>query len=538
MPRPTPRFQALALPLLFAATAALQLWPVWAFPYLPTQDGPAHLYNASIINAHRDWPILREYFEFQVSAAGNLMSHAVLSALLPLTGPLLAQKILASLILALYPLSAWMLLRTLGGQAGFALWFLLLAKNTLFYMGFWNFALGAALLFLAIAVARGTAERPRPLALAGIAAVSGLLYFCHSIPWALGLAGVLLVWLEKHALAAGRDFFRALPGFALRMIPAAAALAWPAALLVYYLATSERLEAEPSRERLSGRFWHFYSGHFLGQFGASVMTVRTLTMAFAVTAAGLAVFLRARGREWLRPGDSLLALSAVFGIALLFVPESLGSAGFLLFRFALLMAMAFFVWLGCQPWPGWARAASGTVCLAAAFLAAVSAAEATRALQPALTEIASIGAHVPAGSVVMPAQANRAMTAGFDPLIHATGYWAPKPYVNLRNYEAFTPHFPVSFRREYRPSGALGEVPELQAAPARFSIATYERLRRGRVDTVVVYGVRPESILADLPQSAWDPGGEFVLDAVSRPRGLAYLYRRSKLLAPGPHPSN
>src|SRR5215510_15849492 len=46
--------------LLCLALILIHLIPIWAFTYFPSQDGPAHLSNATILREYHDRPVLGE----------------------------------------------------------------------------------------------------------------------------------------------------------------------------------------------------------------------------------------------------------------------------------------------------------------------------------------------------------------------------------------------------------------------------------------------------------------------------------------------
>src|SRR5216684_257598 len=81
----------------FAFLCLLYLAPVWIFPYLPTQDGPSHVYNAIILKDYgRPDTRYQEFFELRLEQFPNWISHALLFVLLHVFPPLIAEKLLAS----------------------------------------------------------------------------------------------------------------------------------------------------------------------------------------------------------------------------------------------------------------------------------------------------------------------------------------------------------------------------------------------------------------------------------------------------------
>src|SRR5579872_4100107 len=82
----------------FWALAFLYLVPVWAFMYLPTQDGPSHVDNAQILkNYGAVRPRYSQFFELRAEPLPNLTSHLLLAGLLYVFPPLAAEKMLVSL---------------------------------------------------------------------------------------------------------------------------------------------------------------------------------------------------------------------------------------------------------------------------------------------------------------------------------------------------------------------------------------------------------------------------------------------------------
>src|SRR6185436_12721844 len=85
----------------------LQLAPVWALRYFPTQDGPSHLENANILLLLQrgDPPIFREYFSINTAPTPNWLGHAVLAGLILIAGPMIAEKLMLTLYIVALPLA-------------------------------------------------------------------------------------------------------------------------------------------------------------------------------------------------------------------------------------------------------------------------------------------------------------------------------------------------------------------------------------------------------------------------------------------------
>ena len=120
----------------------LYLLPVWLFKYFPTQDGPAHLYNAQILREYASSDFFRQYFDLRLALFPNWLSFLVEWGLLYIFPALVSEKILLSFYIILFPLGFFYFLdavqpgRNLIGFLSF-----LFIYNFLFLMGFYNFVL-------------------------------------------------------------------------------------------------------------------------------------------------------------------------------------------------------------------------------------------------------------------------------------------------------------------------------------------------------------------------------------------------------------
>src|SRR5262245_38795390 len=83
--------------MLFGTLTLGAIAPVWAFPFIPTQDGPAHLANARILHRLADPASLHaQIFEVSLEPVPNWLSHALLWGLLWLMPAAIAEKVLVT----------------------------------------------------------------------------------------------------------------------------------------------------------------------------------------------------------------------------------------------------------------------------------------------------------------------------------------------------------------------------------------------------------------------------------------------------------
>jgi hypothetical protein len=215
----------------FGALVLLNLLPVWAFPYVPTQDGPAHLANALILKeygtAHTRY---HEFFDLCWEPVPNWTTHLFLAGLMYAFPPLVAHKILVSLYVVGFAFAFRYFLAALGKETGqLAPAGLLFVYNRCFLTGFYNYCLSLILFWIILGYCL---RRRETFGLADsvlLMVLFGLAYFTHLLGYLLAGAGA--AWILA---ASAPHRLRKLGYLALALLPtgwlAAAMLLEPGAL--------------------------------------------------------------------------------------------------------------------------------------------------------------------------------------------------------------------------------------------------------------------------------------------------------------------
>ena len=181
--------------VLWAALFTVQLVPVWALRYFPTQDGPSHLENANILLLlqRTDLPVFREYYAINRKPTPNWLGHLILAGLILISNPLLAEKILLTGYILALPLAVRYAFRAVRPEsASLAALSFPFLYNCLLHYGFYNFCLSIALFFVAIGYWRG---RHAPIVWRDTAALAMILlalYGCHVVSWGLALLALVI----------------------------------------------------------------------------------------------------------------------------------------------------------------------------------------------------------------------------------------------------------------------------------------------------------------------------------------------------------
>jgi hypothetical protein len=217
--------------LVLAAVSALNLVPIWAFPYFAGQDTPNHLYAVEVLRAlvgqGGDAPAFAAAFAPALALKSNILFHALMLGLcrVGLSLPLAHRVLLTAYALA-FPLAGLACLRAAAPRATpLALLLLPLVWSWFVLQGLYNYAfsLVPALIWLGI-VARD-AGRPGLRASLALAVASVAVYLAHA-----GTFVALLLVSALRVLWPGDGTRVALRARAIAALPLAGALA-PATLL-------------------------------------------------------------------------------------------------------------------------------------------------------------------------------------------------------------------------------------------------------------------------------------------------------------------
>jgi hypothetical protein len=439
------------------------LIPVWAFHFIPTQDGPSHLANAQILKDYgKSAAGYEQVFELRGDPLPNWTSHALLAALLYLAPPLTAEKILVSLYILGFAGAFRYYLGAFGERCRALSWMgLLFIYNRCFWMGFYNYCLSLVLFWVILGYLLRRRDRLSLAHALVLMALFGVEYFTHLVGFLLAvgsslaaavmvrprrlLANVILVALAAApAVCLVMDYFQRTGFFeshASHMM-----IEHPSAV-IHGNNLSERISQQV--DALDGEIFEYHAGK---STPFTVYLVPYFIVLGLCTALG---GLRRTEAERAAPGWFFPFLLGwiLLGIYVL-VPQHLTSengvlnhGGFIKTRLALLPPL---VWLACLREPPWLVLRIPTRLLTILLLAA-NLVFVTRTFQSGNQELTQYTAGIEAvgrGHRLFAVENFVRVHPLVNPLLHAADYYCQgTDNVNFDNYEATTPHFPVKYRR-------------------------------------------------------------------------------------------
>lgn len=185
------------IPWSYGVLLLLSFGLVWALPYLPTQDGPSHLYNLVILrdllNGGRVWG---EHFIHDLRATPNLGFHLVAYPLLAFFSPRVVEKIFLSLYILLMTVSVPCFLRSFGNRP-FPLSYLVfpLLFNYAVMMGFYSYSLAVPCMLLSMALAWSLREQSLLRKALAFNLSGCVLFYLHLIPFSIFMLFLFIMTL-------------------------------------------------------------------------------------------------------------------------------------------------------------------------------------------------------------------------------------------------------------------------------------------------------------------------------------------------------
>lgn len=526
---------------LFAGLLAVAAIPLLAFGYFPSEDGPAHVANATVLFSSPA-SITAEYYDIDVSSGTNLLADVLLAGMLTFLSAAVADRAMALLLLVAMPLSVRWCLRQIDPDAAWmSILVIPLGGGFLLYFGLYSFLLGAILSFVGFGFwLKLIRSVPRDrIAGAAFVGIAPLVYLSHPLPF---LALLLLVGatILDAALTRARTRGGRIIGASAPLLLSGALLAVAVVTIVFHLVFG------------AGRSMDIgYSRSFVTRIAAfpldPVLALTALEIPFALMSTGAIALIGgvALVRGWASaskaPGFPLAVLA--LGIIYFLGPDSVGEGSMILPRTELYLLVLMLFAAAGQRLPR--RAATTAIALTSlATLGLTVVRFPVHSEEDALIREYLSGADAVApGSTVLPLWATEQTSSSgavgrrVRPLIERAGYLASgRGAVDLHHFPGHLTIFPIRFAPGYgigMPSSAVGETDRdsFELGPHVVDLENYETSGPGRVDYVWLWGrVSADSARMAQPRTRQILRfleNHYDLVHVSSPGGLLEVYARA-----------
>jgi hypothetical protein len=177
--------------LLLALLAAVTVLPIWVVKYPPLLDYPNHLASSYVLAHLHDSLPFHSWYSAEWGLYPYVAMDVMLRALQFLLPIEMAGRVYLTLAVLALPAAMWFFLRQANpGEDAIACWALVGTHNIFFLLGYLNFCVGLAFVFLALGLCLKWCARPTQLSwLCAMLAITAT-YFSHLI--AFGIAGIAI----------------------------------------------------------------------------------------------------------------------------------------------------------------------------------------------------------------------------------------------------------------------------------------------------------------------------------------------------------
>jgi len=494
-----------AEPVLFFLVLVLHVWPIINIPFFPVLDGPAHVYNAKLINdiLFHGGSFSSSFFVLQSEPLPNWAGHVILLLLQQFFSPILAQKILLLLLIVLLPITFRNLLKiSKPGHYFFSYLIFPFTYSFVFFLGFYNFLL--AIIFFFITIRYFLLHRNQIIDLKRVFVYAGLFaltYFSHLFVFGLLLLCLFVVEMfsvikettSRHEIELVLRV-RLKEGFKLIII------ALPFLLLMMNYFSKRPGLGEPiylSKTELTDWLKNFrpiIALHFEMEevytkklvyliytlFVVVIYEVfRPVKMNIFMPAKAISSFLKA-----IKQQDAWLMIAAIFLLLYFWLPDSDGNAGYVSLRMGLLFFLFIVLWIAARPLGKFA----GVLTM---FISVYCSVSLMRFYQKEavvksdkIEEIVMASSFIKEGSIVLP------LNFEDDWLLGHSSNWmgVSKDVLVLENYEATVDYFPLKWNRSSMPSFFLGTTPITQFAC--ISCVNNEQGSKKEIDYIFKQGLK------------------------------------------------
>lgn len=547
--------------LFFLVLIIVHLIPIWSFKYFPSTDGPSHINNANVIREyyHPDRTVFREYYTLNNKLEPTWFLHLILAGLMYLASAAIAEKILLTAYVILLPFSIRYALRAIRPGAEFlSILAFPFIYNYLLHMGFYSFSYSLPMFFFTVGYwlkYHGRLTFRKALTLASL---SLGLYFCHMVSLFMAYVAIALltIWLTVFELSSpiprsGKSLQLYWKAFQKRaFIPLCSFLPTLILVAIFLIDKQTTTLAAPGLLSLMKSLFKLSS---LISYEESEIWLSTPLLALFVSASFYILVLRVASRQ-VKVGDGFFLVVLAYILIYFVAPDTylishnqMTGGGYVKHRLNLYPFFALILWFATQTYRLNMKRTIQLVSAAVALMLLGHHVVKYSELNDYLDEYLS-GMHlIQMNTTLLPLSfSNHGHTADehalsfrISPFAHAAGHIAVRRrIVEFTNYEANTGYFPTIFRPNLNPYIHIGEawkLENLEYQSSRVDFLTYPHRTGGRVDYVLVWGLRKKQIDHDHIKSIFRQLQlGYYLIYTSPQRGLMQLYRRKDYLSKAP----
>ena len=449
---------------LFYFLVLLHLIPVFILPYFVTHDGPAHVYNANLIQSllfDKD-SAAAEFFTFNPQILPNWISHILLALFnLVLEAPL-SERIVIAIYTITFPLAFRALVLQINPGAIVASYLVFpFIQAFCILTGLYSFCLGLCLLFFVVCRFQKVDYLSEKNKILWYSLWMLLIYFSHLFVFMLTMLTIGLMISWQHLIVNGlslKSMFSNINYWwtRIRWLLLVSAIPLLMTLLFSFHQASKTDSEIPEFSIMLELFIDVRPIIALNYVQEKVYSRPLFFVYVVLFVAALIMKFRISHKEksrFLSPADGWLILSVIMTIFYFFLPDDIFSGGIVAIRFCLMSYLFLILWLSAfSPKP--LAMVGAIVSVASALLLLNVRYPALRSLSDDARDFATITPHIPAGKTL--ATLNYSDNWMMDNI--ASYIAGDKAILLLDNYEANQVHFPLIWKENRNPDEILGNA--------------------------------------------------------------------------------
>jgi hypothetical protein len=524
----------------------LYLLPIWAFKYFPSQDGPAHIYNAFLIhefiNPTND--IFQQYYLLNTNLDPTWFAHLLLVALMYVFDPLISEKVFLTFYVVMFVVSVRYALGAINPNAR---WLIFLAFPLIYSyilnMGFYANSVSYVMTFFVLGYWLRHSDRWTFNNLVIFGLLAFLLYLFHIVSFAMtmGALGVMILFSIYDDIKNRDDTVRVTDVLKLRILLPLLAILPTLIFAVMFM------QSKMTMITFGGNPWLRFKSLLHFDFIASfqLLEVENLSYFYVLLIVVLlvsAVVLKVKKR-YIEKNDMLflaaIACTLVYLVAPdidLISPNGMKGGGYIERRVMVFPYFLIILWFASQKYSAALR--KNIVTFSVLFSVAILATNLykTAVINEQIEEYLSGSENIEPYTTILPLVMGRPgyaknkgdlflTTLRIDPFLHITNHVATqRSLVMMADYEAKMGYFPILYRDELNPYVYIdGNIALAKYENVNFT--DYEMRTGGRIDYILVWLGGIDLANESFAQSNYNQLKEKYEKIYTSKNGLQELYR-------------
>lgn len=483
----------------FLTIVLLNLVPLVMYRFFPTLDGPAHLYNANLIDYmlfHGDFD---SFYQFNSEPVPNWTGHVLLCFFKSFLPGYLAEKMLLLIYFIGLPYAFRNFVKSINpGYIGLSYFIFPLTYNHLLSLGFYNFSLGMIGLFLILSFwvknHHTIAGSVKKMGVLGLLLI--LTYFSHVLMFSISLLAIgcyVFISFLKELVETKKFKESFLPQFKKALALLVSALI-PLVLMALYFSkrpdTTGFREFLPKQELIQ---WLNYLNPIICYNKEIEMayTRKIIYILCGLVITGIIIRIIRRKsaangeirERFISLNDTWLFLAGIMLLLLFKMPDKNGMASIISMRFGLLFFLFLVTWIASMKYAKWFILVCSLTLLAIHFKRVRYLDSVIDIHNTVAVNCNKVEKHIKPKSTVVSLN-----FSNFWFKAHFSNYLGiDKPLIILENYEATMDYFPLLWSRNTVPNFQIGGV-SVSENPLFESIPFNLENEKKEVDYVFVLG--------------------------------------------------